>query len=432
MPNPSDFNNESDFMKECISKMVGEGKEQDQAVAACSSMWSKKLATPPPVDPNAKPAAPPTGAPAEVKPPKGKIEILAEIKKLLEKNGFTVGDDKLLSFFQTLTPEKTDTVINKFSLKIIENNGTYEIKIFPRKEVYIDKYKKRLNFDSNFFLQVINNFQNAGLFKPYMDLEHKLGEKYAEIIALEEKDDGLYAKINLNASGMELVKNNKYSYISPEWGDRVDTNGLKHSNVLWSVTLTNVPALEGELPSLQEQIKLSKGEKMNLKENLLKLEGRLTSYRLAGEPAAAAIPPELLDAIAMLKEAIAKIDELTGQKEVAEEAATEAQAAMNVMQKEKLEKERDQFFKECLQNGQIEANEIDDWKLQYNISKDFVVKMLSSKPIKNGNNKSLSATKQKTSNDLDNEDYWIMSNRGMNPDDPKDVRRYKNEVLGVK
>ena len=42
MPNPSDFKNQNDFMTACVPMLVGEGKENDQAVAACISMWANK------------------------------------------------------------------------------------------------------------------------------------------------------------------------------------------------------------------------------------------------------------------------------------------------------------------------------------------------------------------------------------------------------
>ncbi len=42
MPNPNDYESEDDFMKVCVPKMIGEGKAQDQAVAACMNMWKDK------------------------------------------------------------------------------------------------------------------------------------------------------------------------------------------------------------------------------------------------------------------------------------------------------------------------------------------------------------------------------------------------------
>jgi hypothetical protein len=42
MPDPADFDNQEKWMNACVPVMVGEGKPQEQAVAACSSMWMMK------------------------------------------------------------------------------------------------------------------------------------------------------------------------------------------------------------------------------------------------------------------------------------------------------------------------------------------------------------------------------------------------------
>jgi len=42
MPSINDYDNREDWMGVCIPKLVEEGKEQDQATAACSSMWENK------------------------------------------------------------------------------------------------------------------------------------------------------------------------------------------------------------------------------------------------------------------------------------------------------------------------------------------------------------------------------------------------------
>lgn len=42
MPNPSEYETQAEWMKVCVPKMIEEGREQDQAVAACISMWNRK------------------------------------------------------------------------------------------------------------------------------------------------------------------------------------------------------------------------------------------------------------------------------------------------------------------------------------------------------------------------------------------------------
>lgn len=45
MPNKQIGESKDDFMKRCIPKMISEGKDQDVAVAACSSMYERMDST---------------------------------------------------------------------------------------------------------------------------------------------------------------------------------------------------------------------------------------------------------------------------------------------------------------------------------------------------------------------------------------------------
>jgi hypothetical protein len=42
MPDPADYDNESDWMSACVPTVMGEGRTNEQAVAQCLSMWSNK------------------------------------------------------------------------------------------------------------------------------------------------------------------------------------------------------------------------------------------------------------------------------------------------------------------------------------------------------------------------------------------------------
>jgi hypothetical protein len=42
MPNPKEYETEEAFMAVCVPKMKGEGKEQEQAIAACLNMWKNR------------------------------------------------------------------------------------------------------------------------------------------------------------------------------------------------------------------------------------------------------------------------------------------------------------------------------------------------------------------------------------------------------
>lgn len=42
IPKPTSGQTENDFISSCISTLVGEGKEQDQAAAICYDAWKNK------------------------------------------------------------------------------------------------------------------------------------------------------------------------------------------------------------------------------------------------------------------------------------------------------------------------------------------------------------------------------------------------------
>lgn len=42
MPTPNDDESREEWMERCISVLIDEGRERDQAVAICSSMWDDK------------------------------------------------------------------------------------------------------------------------------------------------------------------------------------------------------------------------------------------------------------------------------------------------------------------------------------------------------------------------------------------------------
>lgn len=400
MPLPSN-KSEEDFIKECMPIEINSGKDQDQAYAICKSKYD-----------------------GMEKKPKSKIEIMADIKKIIDKNGYDCNDEKILTLFGEMNVRPTN--LSRYALAISPvSPDAFEIKVFPRKKVYIEKCKDYIDLNTALFTEMINNFQSDKLFRPFIDIEHRLGEKFGDIVDLYEKDDGLYARVQPNSQGFEVIKNNIYSYVSPEWGDRVDTDKVLHKNVLWTITLTNIPALESENPKLQDQIRLTKigGSQMTFREKLSKFE---ITTKLAADPAG--MPEVITEILSTLKEAVAKIEELTGQKEVAEDAAMQAQEALSKIEKEKLSKEKEDFFKEKVSLGQVEIKELEDWKQQYDTSKDFVRKMLDSRPEKSGQ-KSLTINSE-SNTELSKDDYAIMEKQGFKRSDGTfDIERYKKDVL---
>jgi hypothetical protein len=402
MPNP-EGKSESEFMQECVSFAVNEGMGKEQAVAACQVKFKEK--------------------PAQSK---SKIEILNSIKRLIEKNGYTISDEKIIEMFGVFNTKENSKILT-LNTKL-EAGKKQTIKVFPKKTVYIEKYDVFQEFNDILFDRMIENFGNPKLFKPYMDVEHQLGEKYADITNLFKKEDGLYAEIELNEAGLKAIKEKQYSYISPEWGDRKDTENIKHSDVLWAVTLTNIPALEGELPMLQEQIKLEKGGKiMDLNKRLAKLEGKVENLKLQEEPM---LSPEILEALQMIKEAVAKIDELTQAKDIAEEEAAKFKKQVEETELSAAKEEKESFFKEVVENGRLEADEVDEWSKQYDLSeesKQFVKRMLLSRPEKKSFQ--LSTSFESKHDKLSKDDYRIGEEAGYDMDDAKERKRYMKEVL---
>lgn len=43
MPTPSDDETREEWMARCIPYLINEGRERDQAIAICSSMWDNKV-----------------------------------------------------------------------------------------------------------------------------------------------------------------------------------------------------------------------------------------------------------------------------------------------------------------------------------------------------------------------------------------------------
>ena len=48
MPNVKEYTDEKEWMSVCMPAMMGEGKEQDQAAAACMQMWKDRDKPEPP------------------------------------------------------------------------------------------------------------------------------------------------------------------------------------------------------------------------------------------------------------------------------------------------------------------------------------------------------------------------------------------------
>lgn len=447
IPNPNEEQNT--FVSRCVSYAVNEGMPQEQAVAACNIQWRK-----------AKESS------IDFKQ-KSKIELLNDLRKMIEKNGYSVNDDKLLEIFNMVNKKEMSKKVSfklesTFETSLTKDQAlqrTFEIKIFPERRAYFEQYKETIDFNAKLFKEMITNFKNENLFKPFGDEQHNLGEKYFNIINLDhKKNKGLFAHIRLTSRGYDAIKDEDFSYISPEWGPRTDIDGRKYKNVLWATTLTNIPAFEGELPTLQDQIKLSKfttgGKtmKFNIEDIRKKLDILDSSIGLQenGEPQPID-PAAFQEALLLLKEAVAQIEALAGAQEEVEEITTkfeEQSSALEQAQKlakkftkqtmtleqvqkiatqfsEKVtelekrigKKEKDIFFEDAVRLGKIEANEVDDWQELYDSNTEFVTKILDKKPEKKNGQLSTSLTKD--NDGLSDEDIKLAEKEGIDLKNPK-------------
>jgi hypothetical protein len=406
MPDINKFQTIEEFSAAAIPVLISEGKTREQAMVMIKELWAKKGQQ--------------TTVPQE---PVSKLELLNNFRKQLEKNGLSISEDKLLELFTTIGKRLST---NLTELEAVDTSQ--EIKILPKKRVWIQKYKNYINLDDALFTRMINEF-NSGVFpKVFIDVQHDLGKKYADITQLTIKDDGLYANIELNGLGIDAIKFNKYSYISPDWSDRTDTNKVTHKDVLRAVTLTNIPALLGELPPIQDQITLSEDDNMNeFEKRIALIEARLKAITLAdGDPAAMpAIDPEAINNLLTLaNEMVAKITELTGEKGAAEAIAETATAELTEIKTKQKAKDKEIFFDEMVKKGKVSpGKELEDWKAHFDDSEEFTRKMLNDRPDKTKTTQLSGGMGDNVQ--LSDEDRQIAESSGYDLSDPKQEAKFK-------
>ena len=333
---------------------------------------------------------------------------------------------------------KSAFMLLKKEVELTESVQT--IQVFPEGKVYIGQYDSVMDCDEKFFNQMITNFNDPALSKPYIDVDHEFKVSYGDIDEFFIKDNKFYMKARLNTKGIAAIKNREYKYISPAFGDVIDTAGVEHKNVLIAVTLTNNPALMGLMPSLQEQVKLSgvtnlkigtyklEKETPKVKQGgkMLRLTRLLNLQELANEDA---IMAAVMAVQKSLEETLGAIKVITEQKDA---AVAEAEGLSKQIEESELAiktKEKDNFFELAIKNGQLEIKEADDWKGMYDKDSAFVVKMIGGRTKKTEGQKSLTSDKAGTK-ELSKQDREIMESEGMDPDKPEDVKKYTKYVLG--
>lgn len=327
------------------------------------------------------------------------------------------------------------------------------ILIFPRRKVFIQKYNEWCEFGDLFFDTVIENFHNPALFKPFIDEQHDQGVSFGDINDIYKASDGLRCKVRLNSLGIQAIKDRQYKYVSPWIENLKDSNGSMHKNVLCSVSLTNIPALLGTVPQLQEQMALEYGKentmfeefKKYLKEKSIPAGIKLT---LTGAQLEAVSDEEfmgklkefmdgLYTALTNVADLAAQIETLTGEKKVALEQAEAAKLEVANMRSNALKREADTLLLDAVNNG-YPAALCDMKKEEFMKDPERVRKELSLWPKTKQGQSSIGAKKDSVK--VSDEDRSIMLSFGnddkgklyFDPDKPEDVNRFRELNKNVK
>lgn len=390
-----------------------------------------------------------------VKPPKlkSKLEILNDIKKMIEKNNFSISDDVILSLYEQMGEkaietfnqmckvenEKKNVFTLDFNVSEVQLNKVHTIKIFPVKRIYVEKYDQWIDLNDKLFDKLISNSKSPALFQPFGDAEHERGKNHFDILRLHKnfnREPGLFADVRFTPRGYEAVKNRDYKYISPDWGDRTDTDKNLHVDTLTAIALTNTPAMEGDVKTIQEQIQLSKSIQGGLKmPKLIKtwtLEKKLDFMQGQLQGDAPTIDPAVIgEALSLIQEVAMKLEESLGAnealKEENQELAKVNKEVIGELAETKsavLTKECNEFLDKAVEKGQIPSSETlrERYIKRYLLNKEDVIAEIGE--FKESNNFQLTSSRKGDSIQLSKDDIEIMKNSKLDPNKKEDVQRY--------
>lgn len=314
--------------------------------------------------------------------------------------------------------------------------GEQWVLAFPRGKFFIQHLEKSLVFDDLFFNRVIENFNDASLTKPFIDKNHELKESFGDIKDFEIIEEGLNIKVKLNESGVTELKNRNYRYHSPTFGNLTDTTGKKRQDVLVSISLTNIPALMGNLPQLQDQLSLENTHEQVYTLHQIKEDDRMIKLTQMLNLMDEASPEAIMEAVIVIKdsltEALSVIESITAEKEVAEGDKEAAEEKVEEMEKElsgiKLkadEEEKELFFKDALESGKVTTPDVTKLSAMWGKDKEWVKDFVGGKEAKEVDAQvSLSAPNAQMIKLEDENDAFIMKDKGMDPSNPEDVKKY--------
>jgi len=300
-----------------------------------------------------------------------------------------------------------------------------DILIFPKGKFFIQHLKETIEFNEEFFNEILDSFKDEKLVKPFIDKNHEKKESFGDVIELYVAEDGMHAKVQLNDNGIELIKGREYRYISPWFGSFTDTEGKEHKWVLFSISLTNIPALSGALPELQEQMQLEMMSKTNIAfEKMLTIAKQKGWISLQDEEKdfdtrVAELLEALYNQLLTLSDTASQVDTLLKEKEVLQEKVSQQEKQINEMNQKQLEKEADEVIKQAIEQGQYHISLYEFKRQQYIQDKQMILKELSLIPKKQN------VKGQAVRIELQEEDVKAMKLAGLDPQNLEDVKLYK-------
>lgn len=298
-------------------------------------------------------------------------------------------------------------------LQLTNNNAEPkdEIMLFPYGEFEHPVYGK-LNFDNEFFNEIIINYQNNVLHvKPFMDKQHDEDKALAwfDTSPYVRPGLGLFIKPDYTELGSSVLKTRTYRYFSPSWGKYKDPqSGKEFANVLMGGAATNIPFLKTMPPIIDEKAVLdNKGmAKINLTDlTIIGNSGDVSQEKTPsivnkkqGDKMEKLIQTFGLNADATEDTILTKIDELRNEneslkKEVGEikdkiesekakaSELDETKQQLSDLQIKLLTKDRDDVIKKALSAGKIRPKDKEYWEKRFMSDPENVTKDLDKFPV---------------------------------------------------
>lgn len=249
------------------------------------------------------------------------------------------------------------------------------VKTFPRGNYFVQKLGRKLPFNSEFFGHVMSAFTASTLAKPSIDKNHEFKESFGDILAMEERNDGLYANVKLNTDGVDMVKNRKYKFISPAFGEVQDYEEKTFPAKLEAISLTNWPALEGALPEIQSQIALSKYSIATEYTNEMEVKQMAVLTELAKQFNLAEDATEEM-ALAKVKESVDRVTALEKDMKDKEEKIVALEKTINDAKQAELLKEADEYIGNMIKLGKLHPSTQELDKEDYLKDKDRFIRRM--------------------------------------------------------